>query len=156
MEWIEIHTVAHEKLHAAGLEFCSAFPHWMERYCGEALQIPSCGSSLSVMELLMETVDVYVVMSYCTDPKIAARRCWDAMESAGRRLRQGMKSPRVFAAVEMTKGVGRGVSYGDEAGKASREVVGRDVEAICGELGSYEAFGGVAMHAWEGWCELPE
>lgn len=155
-EWVQIHTLAREKLHAAGLQFSSAFPHWMERYCGEALQIPSHGSNRSVMELLMENVDVYVAMSYSTDPKIAARRCWDAMEGARRRLRQGMKSTRVLAAVEMTKGVGKGVSYGDEVGKASREVVVRDVEAICGELGSYEAFGGVAMHAWEGWCELPE
>ncbi|CAK3943273.1 hypothetical protein MYCFIDRAFT_174599 [Lecanosticta acicola] len=159
-DWVDIHHTAKAMLSVAGWPFAAAFPHWKCNYFGEPLQVrwPDEKAPLRrVMELLMESVDDYVVMSYHTDPQNASRRVGDEVEYATALRRMGREHrPRVFAAVETIQGVGASVSYGDHALKRSRAAVLRDVEAITATLRRYDAFGGVAIHAWSGWKKLPE
>lgn len=155
-DWIDIHRTAKDVLNEAGLPFAAAFPHWTCDYFGEPLQVcwPTDESpSQRVMDLLMDCVDDYVVMSYDTDPVTAAARVVAEVEHATT-LRRCGQGPRVLAAVETTKGVGNKISYGDCT--SSKETVFNDIKSICDVLEHHEAFGGVAIHAWAGWNCLPE
>ncbi|KAF2170527.1 hypothetical protein M409DRAFT_51555 [Zasmidium cellare ATCC 36951] len=159
-DWIEIHDTAKGMLRDAGLLFAAAFPHWIGDYCGEALQMrwPTDDAALMpVMDALMVCVDYYVVMSYHVDPKVAATRVIRELECANQmgRCNPG-RCPKVLAAVETTKGIGSKISYGDEPSKCSKKVVVDDAEAITATLGHHESFGGVAIHAWAGWCCLTD
>ncbi|KAK0862828.1 hypothetical protein LTS02_006917 [Friedmanniomyces endolithicus] len=156
---LSIHQKASQLLHAHGLRFGAAMPWWTEAYEGEELGVrfPEHGGGMrrqSVMKHMMGLVDEYVVMSYYTDPAEAVRRV--EVQAAFASGMAGVGRPRVCAAVEVTPGVGRRVSYGDTEGKNSRAVVLRDVGVIEEGLSRYAAFGGVAVHHWSAWQSMPD
>ncbi|KAK0310694.1 hypothetical protein LTR01_003849 [Friedmanniomyces endolithicus] len=157
--WLSMHQTASRLLHTHGLRFGAAMPWWTEAYEGEALDVtfPEDGVGSrrqSVMKHMMSLVDEYVVMSYYTDPAEAVRRV-EAQVAFAEGM-AGVGRPRVCAAVEVTPGVGRRVSYGDTEGKDSRAVVLRDVGVIERSLSRFAAFGGVAVHHWAAWRSTPD
>ncbi|KAK5129730.1 hypothetical protein LTR08_002941 [Meristemomyces frigidus] len=146
-KWVDGLSWASQLVRGHNMQFGAALPFWLHDYEGQPLTIPSTpsGGRECVMELLMPLLDEYVVMSYNTDPANAASRVVQQAIYASRQMRAGRKMPRVLGAVEVGKGVGRGVSYSDTLGKASKAVVLDDIGAIERILSGYEAFSGMAM-----------
>jgi hypothetical protein len=103
------------------------------------------------MQAIMGHVDQYLAMTYNTDPTNAANRALGEVSYADT---LGPNHPLVFAAVETNSGVGRGVSYGDDAVKDTRAAVLADMQAIHDLLASHPSFGGVNIHDWTGWWNL--
>ncbi|KAK5006401.1 hypothetical protein LTR28_006545 [Elasticomyces elasticus] len=154
--WLSIHETARNTLHAASLRFGAAMPFWTSTYYGEEVRVSYPNSTSlrqCVMKYMMHYVDEYVVMSYNTDPVNAAGRV-QAQAAYASTLPVG-SIPNVFAAVEVTTGVGIYISYGDTPGKASKQVVVADMKNITATLVKYPAFAGVSIHMWQAWQALP-
>lgn len=58
--------------------------------------------------------------------------------------------------MESHNDVGSKVSYGDTQGKNGRDVFLADLKTIETQLSKHPSFGGMAIHDWEGWRDLPE
>ncbi|RMX84429.1 hypothetical protein D0869_04577 [Hortaea werneckii] len=155
--WLTIHQTASDLLHGQGLQLSAAMPFWTETYYGSPVQVnfpSSTDTRQSVMKYMMPLLDEYIVMSYNTDPANAANRV-KAQATYASTLPVG-KRPRVYAAMEISPGVGETVSYGDTSGKNSKSIVLRDRARIQEILGRHEAFAGVAIHYWTTWRDMPE
>ncbi|KAK4987226.1 hypothetical protein LTR50_004738 [Elasticomyces elasticus] len=154
--WLNIHETARNTLHAASLRFGAAMPFWTSTYYGEEVRVSypdSTSLRQCVMKYMMHYVDEYVIMSYNTDPVNAAGRV-ETQAAYASTLPVG-SMPNVFAAVEVTTGVGIYISYGDTPGKASKQVVAADMRNITAALTKYPAFAGVGLHMWQAWQALP-
>jgi hypothetical protein len=101
----------------------------------------------------MPLIDQYVVMSYNTNPQIVIAKAAGELAYADR-LPIGRR-PTVLAAVETHRGVGERVSYGDHPLKGNRRTVLADIRAAVDGLSNYQSFGGIAIHDWQGWRDLP-
>jgi hypothetical protein len=106
------------------------------------------------MEYMMPLVDDYVVMSYNTIPSYAAGRV--TVQAAYASTLPAASRPRVFGSMEVSAGVGTNVSYADTAGKNSKAVVMRDMEAMVHMLRQHSAFKGIVFHHWSSWQVMPE
>nr|OQO25517.1 hypothetical protein B0A51_04721 [Rachicladosporium sp. CCFEE 5018] len=155
-QWVDTLSWTSELVRANDMQFGAALPFWLHDYEGEPLTIPVTPSDdrVCVMDFLMPILDQYVVMSYNTDPAIAASLVVQQAAYASQQLQEGQNMPSVLGAVEVGTGVGSGVSYGDTLGKASRAVVLKDIEVITQSLSMYPAFRGMAIHHWQAWNEL--
>ncbi|MCJ1301704.1 hypothetical protein MMC08_004505 [Hypocenomyce scalaris] len=154
-DWLHIHKAACHKLHAAGLRFGAAIPSWISTYQGEGLHVsfPTSESERRpVMEQMMRIVDDYMVMTYHTDPASAVNRARPHVQIAS--AMPVTHRPRVHASVEVTRGVGVKISYGDTPGKDSRCVVLQDIQLITDALKPLAGFNGVSIHQWSGWEAL--
>jgi len=155
--WITIHQAAQDRLHARGLCFGAAMPFWTQSYCGEEVRVSfpeSTDKRQGVMKYMMPLVDEYVIMSYNTTPSNAAGRV--AAQAAYASTLPAGSRPRVFGSMEVSAGVGTNVSYADTAGKNSKAVVMRDMEAMVQTLRQHSAFKGIAFHHWSSWQVMPE
>lgn len=151
LDWVTIHEALSKKLRGAGLKFGAAFTSWMDDYEGEPVTVVHGGSRKNVINVMMPLVDDYLIMSYNVDPNNAANRVIGELKYADTLA----NPPKVYAAVETHKGVGATISYGDHATKATKAAVIKDIDVLYGTLGQYKSFGGVAIHDWEGWRDLP-
>lgn len=162
-KWLNTMTRASAFLRSYNMPFGAAMPFWLHDYEGEPVTVPwgtgyaedGSPARTCIMELIMPLLDEYVVMSYNTDPAIAAGRILQQVRYACAQTLEGNKAVRVLGSVETAKGAGKDVSYGDTPGKESRAAVLDDISIIEGTLRKYPAFRGMAIHHWAGWDELP-
>lgn len=155
--WLHIHQAARDRLRSRGLCFGAAMPFWMHSYCNEEVRVSfpeDTNARQGVMKYMMPLVDEYVVMSYDTVPSYAAGRV--AVQAAYASTLPAALRPRVFGSMEVGAGVGTNVSYADTAGKNSKAVVMRDMEAMVHTLRQHSAFKGIAFHHWSSWQVMPE
>jgi hypothetical protein len=155
--WLTIHQAARDRLHSRGLYFGAAMPFWIHSYCSEEVKVSfpqSTNKRQGVMEYMMPLVDEYVVMSYNTFPSYAAGRV--TVQAAYASTLPAASRPRVFGSMEVSAGVGTNVSYADTAGKNSKAVVMRDMEAMVHMLRQHSAFKGIVFHHWSSWQVMPE
>jgi hypothetical protein len=150
-DWVRIQTTLDDKMHAAHLQYAATMPSWTDDYYGQPVNVTVNGVREGVMQAIMGHVDQYLAMTYNTDPTNAANRALGEVSYADT---LGPNHPLVFAAVETNSGVGRGVSYGDDAVKDTRAAVLADMQAIHDQLASHPSFGGVNIHDWTGWWNL--
>jgi hypothetical protein len=151
-DWASIHEMLHSKMRSAGLLYAAAVPSWTDDYYGEPVHVVAGGRKRVVTEILMASVDEYIVMSYSTNPQRAVDRVLSKTVYADR---LGGDAPRVIAAVETHKGAGRGVSYGEDHAKGTKAAVLADIQSILSALSRHPSFGGVDVHDWTGWSSLP-
>ncbi|KAK4971493.1 hypothetical protein LTR42_007221 [Elasticomyces elasticus] len=154
--WLSMHTTAQQLLHAHGLQFGAAMPWWTENYEGGELSVSFPNASnerKGIMKYMMGLVDEFVIMSYNTDPALAAARV--GAQAAYASTMPTASRPRVYASVEVTQGIGANISYGDTAGKDFKTVVMNDVATLTSSLMKYAAFEGIAIHQWSAWETMP-
>jgi hypothetical protein len=154
IDWLTIQHKASQKLHGAGLRFGAAMPWWTEDYEGEPLTVDVGGGTRArFSQVVMGMVDDYVIMSYNTDPLVAADHV-AAQAALASALLPNVKV-RVSAAIETNRGEGPIVSYGDKPGKQSKAMVLVDMAVIQKALETFPAFAGVSIEDWAGFHDLP-
>lgn len=155
--WLGMHALAAATLHAANLRFGVTMPWWTENYYGAAVQVNGvngdglspAGPRMPVSQFMMAIADDYVVMGYSTTPAGAARKV--AAQAAMAAALPANVRPRLLGAMEVSPGVGAGISYADTAGKASKAVVLKDRAAL---LAQVPGLVGVAIEAGQSWQAL--
>jgi hypothetical protein len=151
-DWVSIHQRLGSRMRSAGLRYAAALPSWIDNYYSEPVHVVASTRLQGVTEILMECVDDYIVMSYSTNPQRIVDGVLSKTDYADR---LGRYAPRVFAAVETHRGVGRGISYGDDPTKGTKTAVLSDIQAVLQALSRHPSFAGVDIHDWAGWSRLP-
>lgn len=152
-DWVDIHRLLNQKMHHAGLRYAAAVFCWTDNYYGEPLQVIQNGNIEQITEAIMENTDEYILMTYNTDPVQVASMATHALEMAENTRRKN-HAVQVFTSIETQKGLGMGVSYGDEPMKNTQHIVLSDILTIQKALAKHPSFAGVGIHDWLGWSKL--
>lgn len=151
-DWVGIHGTISGMMVAESLKFGSSIPSWTDDYFGEPVHLDYSTGAL-VLHALVPLIDECIFMTYNTDPANAAGRFSgeasyvDSLSPINRAI--------VLGAMETHVGPGATVSYGDHATKNDRASVLSDRQTIINGSLVYRSFGGVAIHDWVGWRDLP-
>jgi hypothetical protein len=152
-DWVDLHAVLSRMLRAAGLRYGAALPSWVDDYWGEPVHLVVGNQRVLVMSRLMPLIDEYVIMSYNTDPQNAVNRVTGELAYADRL--DANRRLVILASIETHQGVGMAISYGDDPVKGNRTAALADIQTITHRLSGYTSFGGMAIHDWVGWRDLP-
>ena len=146
--WLGIHKELKDKLHQYNLLLSVALPTWLDDYCGEPITTFYNNCDICVVEHFFDLSDEIIFMSYNTNPHNVIHRLQGKLKLAPT---NGLK---IMAAMETIKGVDEYVSYADTPNKNNRNALLHDLAVIEKELQQYPAFGGIAIHDYNGLTEL--
>ncbi|MER2269303.1 hypothetical protein [Methylobacterium oxalidis] len=150
-DWLRIHESLQSRCNAGGLKYGGAIPSWADLYEGEPLFASFQGVTKPVVEFLLSFVDQYVIMAYNTNPSNVLGRVKGEIE-----LANAMKPrPSVIVGLETHAGPGENVSYADTPSKMSKAAVVSDLAFLTNSLKGQASFGGISVHDWVGWRDLP-
>ena len=108
-----------------------------------------------MMDMIMPMLDQYIVRSYGTEPAETVTQIMIQVRHACDLMREGRKMPIVLGSVETAVGRGAGASYGDTPGKQDKAILLADVDKVESVMRKYPNYGGMIIHDWAGWRQLP-
>jgi hypothetical protein len=152
IDWLDITETAYQMCHANDLKYGQATPSWVDDYYGEPVSCTYKGIQDDVMHHLVKYLDVYIIMSYNTNPNNVLNRINGELTYIS--SLPEVSRPLLFAAGETHCNVGANISYCDTPDKDSKDVFLSDLEIIEHTATGFSAYTGFAIHDWKGWKDL--